>query len=159
MGTGAITNTTAIGFGSTATTACYIQGIYGVTLGTGSAVFVSPTTGQLGTVASTRRVKKNIQDMVDCTRDLYKLRPVTFNYINDEEERLEYGLIAEEVEEVYPNIVIKGKDGLPETVQYQYLPMMMLNEMQNDRARIVTLENKIAELEQKINQLLQDHNQ
>ncbi len=128
--------------------ACYIQGIFGQTYTTGGAAVSIGSNGKLGTTASTRRVKKNIQDMDNITEDLHKLRPVTFNYIWDGyEDHLEYGLIAEEVEEIYPGIVIKDAYGQPQTVQYQYIPLMMLNELQKDRAMLLDYRKRLETLE------------
>ncbi len=137
---------------------CFIDGISGVNIGSGSQVFIN-SSGQLGTNSSSQRYKENIKDMGDVTQDIYNLRPVVFNYKTDASKRTEYGLIAEEVEEFYPGIVVKNKDGLPETVQYQYLPMMMLNEMQKQHAEIAEFKKEylqnIAELRVK-NQQLED---
>ena len=84
--------------------------------------------------------------MSDATNDIYKLRPVVFNYKTDQNKHMEYGLIAEEVENIYPGIVVKNKDGLPETVQYQYLPLMMLNELQKLQKRVTELEAQMNAL-------------
>jgi TolA-binding protein len=61
-----------------------------------------------------------------------KLRPVTFQYKADADGTKQYGLIAEEVEKVYLELVIEGNDGKPETVEYQVLPAMLLNEVQKE---------------------------
>lgn len=88
--------------------------------------------------------------MGDVTHDIYNLRPVVFNYKTDANRRTEYGLIAEEVEELYPGIVIKDKEGKPETVQYHYLPLMMLNEMKKQQAVISRLSATICVLQEDI---------
>jgi Chaperone of endosialidase len=93
-----------------------------MTGGAGSAVLVD-SNGQLGTVSSSRRYKEDIQDMEDASNGLLELRPVKFRYQQpyaDGSKPLDYGLIAEEVAEVYPNLVVKNKDGQVETVQYPY---------------------------------------
>src|SRR5208282_3170341 len=82
--------------------------------------------------SSSRRYKEDIQDMGDASRGLTDLRPVTFRYkkaAEDGSKPLQYGLIAEEVAEVYPDLVVY-KDGQPDAVQYQMLPAMLLNEVQ-----------------------------
>jgi hypothetical protein len=92
--------------------------------------------GQLGTVSSSRRFKEDIQDMGQASSNLLRLRPVTFRYKRpyaDGSKPIEYGLIAEEVAEVYPDLVVRGKDGQVETVQYQKLTPMLLNELQKLR--------------------------
>jgi uncharacterized protein YicC (UPF0701 family) len=91
--------------------------------------------------------------MGDASDKLMKLRPVTFQYKEDSDGIQQYGLIAEEVQKVYPELVIEGDDGRPETVEYQVLPAMLLNELQkevrdNDRqtAQIAKLSRQIAEM-------------
>jgi hypothetical protein len=89
--------------------------------------------GQLGTVNSSRRYKEDIQDMSDASRGLMRLRPVTFRYRNpfaDGSKPVQYGLIAEEVAEVYPDLVARSADGQIETLKYQVLDAMLLNEVQ-----------------------------
>jgi hypothetical protein len=70
-------------------------------------VFVN-SNGQLGTLSSSARYKQNIETMGDRSRGLLKLRPVTFHYKSDPNGELQYGLIAEEVAKVYPDLVTKG---------------------------------------------------
>jgi hypothetical protein len=71
---------------------------------------------------------------------LLELRPVTFNYKKDSSEIIQYGLIAEEVEKVYPELVSFDSDGKPMSVQYHVLPAMLLNEIQKLSKRIEFLE-------------------
>jgi hypothetical protein len=114
-------------------TSTYIAGIWGATPSGGAPVVVN-SNGQLGVEAvSSRRYKEDIQDMGDASKGLLRLRPVTFHYKksdSDGSKPLEYGLIAEEVAGVYPELVVRGKDGQVETVQYAKLPAMLLNELQ-----------------------------
>ena len=79
------------------------------------------------------------------------MRPVTFRYKQpyaDGSKPLDYGLIAEEVAEVYPDLVVRGKDGQVETVQYQKLTPMLLNELQKQQERIAGQEERIVRQEQ-----------
>ena len=92
--------------------------------------------GQLGILASSARYKRDIEDMRERSADLYKLRPVTFRYTTDEEHRRQYGLIAEEVAKVYPELVVKGADGKVESVQYHELIPMLLNEVQHQQLKL-----------------------
>jgi Chaperone of endosialidase len=123
-------------FGATQTRT-FIAGIRGVTTGSSDAVpVVIDSNGQLGTISSSRRFKEDIRDMGQSTDGLLQLRPVTFHYkatYADGTKPSEYGLIAEEVAEVYPDLVVKGADGEIETVQYQKLTPMLLNELQKLR--------------------------
>ena len=83
----------------------------------GTAVFVNGS-NQLGTTTSSRRFKHDINSMADDSASIYQLNPVTFAYNSDETDTKQYGLIAEEVDEVFPDIVVKDEDGQPYTVQY-----------------------------------------
>ena len=106
--------------------------------------------GQLGTVSSSRRFKEDIQDMGEASSGLLRLRPVTFRYqkpFADGSKPVEYGLIAEEVVEVYPDLVVKGADGQVETVQYQKLTPMLLNELQKEHQHVRQLQARLAALE------------
>jgi hypothetical protein len=141
-----------IGSGQTET---YIAGINGASIGTGSAVYVD-SNGQLGTVTSSRRFKEDIKDMGEASNRLMNLRPVTFLYKNeiDKEDRtLQYGLIAEEVAEVYPELVQYEKDGEPFTVRYHELGPMLLNEVQKHVEQIKKLTQALDEKDRRIQKL------
>ncbi len=142
-------------------TAAFIAGINGVTTGsvTTSTVLVD-SNGQLGTIASSRRYKEDIHDMGVASDGLLRLHPVTFRYKKayaDGSKPVQYGLIAEEVAEVYPDLVVRGKDGQPETVQYYKLDAMLLNEVQklaglhhSDEQEIAADQKRISELQRQI---------
>jgi hypothetical protein len=135
-------------YGCTAQTSFFAQGIYGAGSG-GSAVTINAS-GQLVAPMSSRRYKEDIHDMNETSRGLMDLRPVTFHYKRaaaDGSKPLQYGLIAEEVAEVYPELVVYNKAGLPDAVQYQVLPAMLLNEVQRQQAEIRRLEERLAKLE------------
>lgn len=135
------TNNIKISLGTSSTTNCLIQGIFGVTVGggTGTAVFID-TNGNLGTTVSSLRFKENVSCMSNKSDDIYKLRPVTFNYKNDYDKTESFGLIAEEVQKVMPNLVIND-DNQPFSVKYHDLIPMLLNEIQKLNKRIQNLEN------------------
>ena len=129
-------NTIRIGFiGSM--TAAYIAGISGEASPNGVDVLVNGA-GQLGTVTSSRRFKHQIADMGDESDVLMKLRPVTFYYKPelDQTQARQYGLVAEEVAEVAPQLVVFDKNGTPEAVRYHFVNAMMLNEVQKQRQQI-----------------------
>jgi hypothetical protein len=86
--------------------------------------------GRLGIQASSARYKRDIHDMAEASERLMKLRPVTFRYKADRSGTLQYGLVAEEVAQVYPELVTYADDGKPLSVSYHLLPAMLLNEMQ-----------------------------
>jgi hypothetical protein len=130
-------------------TRAFIAGVRGVTTGVADAVTVLiDSAGQLGTVNSTRRVKEDIGEMGEASAGLLQLRPVTFRYrqaMADGSKPLQYGLIAEEVAEVMPELVVYDSEGQPQTVQYHVLPALLLNELQRQHAEVETLR---AQLEQ-----------
>jgi hypothetical protein len=147
---GTPSDTGTIRIGSSQTSA-FIAGIVGNNL-TNPANVVIDSNGQLGVqlTLSSRRYKGEIQDMGDASRDLLRLRPVTFHYKKpnpDGSRPLEYGLIAEEVDAVYPELVVRGQDGQIETVQYSKLPAMLLNELQKQDEMIRKLAARVAALE------------
>jgi hypothetical protein len=129
----------------------FIAGISGVTTGLTNAVPVMiDANGQLGTVNSSRRFKENIQDMNEMSQGLLRLRPVTYRYKQpyaDGSRPIEYGLIAEEVERVFPDLVARSTDGQIQTVQYQKLTPMLLNEVQHHNSRIAEFTQRLNEEE------------
>jgi len=88
--------------------------------------------------------------MGDSSSKLLQLRPVTFRYkpqYDDGSHALQYGLIAEEVAKLYPEMVGYDKDGQPSSVKYQSLTPMLLNEVQKQNAQIRSLEDRLAAVE------------
>lgn len=139
--------------------AAYVAGVYGVVSASGIPVYVN-SNGQLGTLTSSRRFKEQVRDMGDSTDALMKLRPVTFLYkpeYANSERTLQYGLIAEEVAKVYPELVAYDNDGQPYSVRYQYLSTMLLNEVQKQYHR-AEAEAKVITDQQSEIQALQEQN-
>ncbi len=117
-------------------TATFIAGIAGVAF-TGDPVHIKTTgasTGQLGTgPPSSRRFKEDIREMGDASSGLLELRPVTFRYkreVAGDDRRRAYGLVAEEVVEVFPDLVGYTEAGEPDSVRYHLLSPLLLNELQ-----------------------------
>jgi hypothetical protein len=141
--------------GTTSTqSAAYIAGIYGVkTTTAGTAVFID-SSGQLGTVSSSIRYKEDIQPMAGASERLLKLRPVKFRYKKADasgEKPIQYGLIAEEVAKVYPELVVRdATTGRIDGVRYDELAPMLLNELQKRNtaqdAEMRDLKRQVAEL-------------
>jgi hypothetical protein len=121
-------------------TSTTIAGIFGTAV-SGSAVYVS-STGQLGVQASSERFKTDIVAMPDVSTGLEQLRPVTFHYKSDPQNVVQYGLIAEEVAKVYPELVIRDASGNVMGVHYEELAPMLLGAMQRERREMA---GKIAE--------------
>ena len=137
-----------IRIGSAFQTSFFASAVRGVTTGKNDAVpVVIDSNGQLGTVSSSQRFKEDIQDMGDGSRGLMQLRPVTFRYkkpFADDSKPIQYGLIAEEVAEVYPDLVARSADGQIETVKYQVLDSMLLNELQHQEKLICAQQEEIG---------------
>ena len=121
-------------------TSTFLAGVRGVTTANANAIPVLvDSAGQLGTVSSSRRFKEEIEDMCDRTERLLALRPVVFRFKPDVqagERPLEYGLIAEEVAEVFPELVVNDGSGKPFTVKYHLLSAMLLNELEKLHAEV-----------------------
>jgi hypothetical protein len=130
-------------------TRTFIAGIYGVREGgTISPVYIN-SDGQLGTQppASSRRFKKEIQLIDKTSESILALRPVTFHYKSDDTNTLQFGLIAEEVAEVNPDLVMRDDKGEIYTVRYEAVNAMLLNEFIKEHRKVQELEAKIAKQE------------
>jgi hypothetical protein len=146
-----------------AQTATFIAGIFGQPVASDGAQVVVDSTGKLGTAvtppptASSRRVKVGIQEMGDGTTGLLKLRPVSFRYLRghgDNGQTLQHGLIAEEVAEIYPELVVLDKNGQPSGVRYHVLPAMLLNEVQRQQRQLEAQQREIDELRAQVRALI-----
>jgi hypothetical protein len=151
----------AIRIGGPSQTRFFAAGVHNVTTGMpGALSVVVDSKGQLGTISSSLRYKDDIHDMGPASSGLLRLRPVTFRYRQpyaDGSKPMDYGLIAEEVAEVYPDLVVRDADGQVETVQYYKLVPMLLNELkkqygevQSQGRRLRDLEARLAALEKRI---------
>ncbi len=133
-GTGAESHVVRIGTQGSSTAQqnkCFIAGITGVTV-TGAAVLCDGT-GLLGTVASSQQYKTNIQDLKE--DNFIKLRPVSFKYKKQDNDDIHYGMIAEEVEKICPDLVLY-KDGKPDSIKYHEMPALLLAEIQKLKVEI-----------------------
>lgn len=146
---GATTENNTIRLGS-AQSRAFLAGVRGVTTGAADAVaVVVDASGQLGTVPSTRRVKEDIEDTGAASAALLRMRPVTFRYTQptaDGTKPVQYGLIAEEVAAIFPQLVAHDKDGRPATVFYHVLPALLLNELQGQQRQIEAFAAELAAL-------------
>jgi hypothetical protein len=143
-------------------TAFFAAGIRGVATTKGDSIpVVIDSAGQLGTVSSSRRFKEDIQDMGEASSGLLRLRPVTFRYKKpyaDGTKPVQYGLIAEEVAEVYPDLVARSADGQVETVKYQVLDSMLLNEVHRQQMEIGAQKSDLSAQKEQI-RVLEQQNQ
>jgi hypothetical protein len=137
---------------------CFIGNIRGVTVGNadGINVIIDPD-GQLGTVNSSRRFKKDIKSMNQTSEAILALRPVTFHYKNRDtlkaENTPQFGLIAEDVAEVNPDLVVRDNEGKPYTVRYDAVNAMLLNEFLKAHRKIEEQGATIAHQQKQIDAL------
>jgi hypothetical protein len=157
-GDGAAANSGVIRIGTAGTqTSFFMAGVSGVPTGLGGPVPVLiDANGQLGTMSSSQRFKEDIQDMGDSSSGLMRLRPVTFRYkepYTDGSKPIDYGLIAEEVADVYPDLVAYSPSGEVQTVQYQKVNAMLLNEVQKQHQQIQEQQEEMSELKARLAKL------
>ena len=145
------TNTIKIGTQSTQTKTV-IAGIYGVSV-SGAIVMIN-SAGQLGAVVSSERFKTAIAPMGSTSEKLQQLRPVTFHLKTDPHGALQYGLIAEEVAKVYPDLVVRNESGRIDSVRYDELAPMLLNEVQQQQQRMAAQDQHSAAQDARIGQLV-----
>jgi hypothetical protein len=126
---------------------CFIGNIFGVTTINANAIPVLiDFAGQLGTVSSSRRFKKEIKPMDKASEAVLALEPVTFHYKSDKKDTPQFGLIAEEVAKVNPDLVVRDKNGEIYTVRYDAVNAMLLNEFLKEHRKNEEQEKTIAEL-------------
>src|SRR6266576_2575201 len=138
--------TIRIGEGQTKT---FIAGIRGATVVGGVSVVIDGA-GQLGTIVSSKRFKKEIQRMEKASEAILALKPVTFHYKSDATNTPQFGLIAEEVAEVNPDLVVRDENGDIYTVRYDAVNAMLLNEFLKAHRKAQQQEATITELKRGI---------
>jgi hypothetical protein len=135
-------------------TSAYIAGIYGKTVASGVGVIIG-SNGLLGTVQSSARYKQAIHPMDQASEALLQLEPVTFRYKEDLDPNgiPQFGLIAEQVEKVNPDLVARDEDGKVNTVRYEAVNAMLLNEFLKEHRKVQTLEGRLDEQQKQIETL------
>jgi hypothetical protein len=143
--------------GSDVSNTTWIGNVYGVTTqsGTTAPVIISDS-GQLGTLASSERFKKDIATMEGASEAILSLRSVRFHYKTDTKGIPQFGLIAEEVAEVNPALVLPDKEGKPYTVRYEAVNAMSLNEFLKEHRKMQEQESTIGELKSAMAQQRKD---
>jgi hypothetical protein len=140
-------------------TRAFVAGIRGITTAYADAVtVVIDSAGQLGTVSSSRRFKEDIRNMGSTSERLLQLRPVTFRYrisYADGSQPLDFGLIAEEVAEVFPELVVYDENDQPATVKYRLLSSLLLNELQKQNASLKAQNARLESLDAQVKQLVE----
>jgi hypothetical protein len=125
----------------------YVAGIYGTTASGGTAVYIN-SSGQLGTIPSSRRFKEAVKPMDKASEALFALKPVAFRYKKDIDAAgtPQLGLVAEDVEKVNPDLVVHDADGKPYSVRYDQVNAMLLNEFLKARRQIDVQQKQIEAL-------------
>jgi len=147
----------------TSQTKAVMLGIYGMTIATGGTpVYVNPS-GLLGTSTSSERFKQNIRKMGEASEELLALHPVTFQYKPeiDPNGTPQYGLVAEQVAKVDPNLVVYDGKGQIYSVRYEAVNAMLLNEFLKEHRKVQEQNTQIQDLEarlDKVEQLLDSRN-
>ena len=128
--------------GNNVDNACYIGQIFGATSSGGTAVLIN-SNGRLGTMTSSRRLKEEIKPMGRASEALFALKPVAFRYKKDvDPQRIpQFGLVAEDVEAVNPDLVVRDKNGKPYSVRYDAVNAMLLNEFLKEHRNVEKLQN------------------
>jgi uncharacterized coiled-coil protein SlyX len=136
------------GFSHPAHTAAYIAGINGTTASGGNAVYVN-SDGQLGTLTSSARFKDEIKPMDQSSEAILALKPVTFRYKHEIDPKgiPQFGLVAEEVEKVNPDLVVHDAEGKVYSVRYEAVNAMLLNEFLKEHQTVQELKSTAAKQE------------
>jgi hypothetical protein len=126
---------------------CYIRSIFGQTSANGIPVLIN-SANKLGTTVSSKRFKEDIKPMDKASEALLALKPVTFRYKKeiDPAGKSQFGLVAEDVEKVNPDLVVRDKEGKPYSVRYDQVNAMLLNEFLKEHATVQELKKEIAAL-------------
>jgi len=126
----------------------FVAGISGTTVTSGVGVIVG-SNGQLGTVVSSERFKDAIKPMEKASEAILALKPVSFRYKHelDPEGVPQFGLVAEDVQKINPDLVARDEQGKPYSVRYEMINAMLLNEFLKEHRKVETLEAKLAKLE------------
>src|SRR5262249_14434695 len=122
----------------------WINNIYGETTQSGAtAPVIVSVDGQLGTISSSERFKKDMRCMDETSKAVMSLRPVTFHYKNERGGTPQFGLVAEEVAKVNPDLIVCDKEGKPYSVRYEAVNAMLLNEFLKEHKAFVQEQHKV----------------
>jgi hypothetical protein len=140
--------------GANVSNTCYIGNIFGVTSVNGIGVLVN-SDGKLGTTTSSRRFKEQIKPMAQVSEAIFALEPVSFRYNKDIDPAgtSQLGLVAEDVEKVNSDLVVRDKEGKPYSVRYDQVNAMLLNEFLKEHKKVEKLEATVADLATQLRQV------
>jgi hypothetical protein len=157
QGTAGESNTIRIGANLPETagaSACHIGGIFNQTIDPATGIVVGiDTNGKLGTILSSRRFKHDIKSMGKASEAILALNPVTFHYASDAKNTPCFGLVAEEVAEINPNLVVRDKNNEVLTVRYDAVNAMLLNEFLKEHRTVQEQGATIARQQKQIEAL------
>src|SRR2546430_2741018 len=153
LGFGARNNVTTAGnvicigsgvVGANVSNSCFIGSVFGQTSSGGAAVFIN-SSGKLGTITSSQRFKEQIRPMAQSSEELFALKPVIFRYTKEINPQTipQVGLVAEDVEAVDPDLVVRVWDGKVNTVRYEAINAMLLNEFLKEHRTVQELKQEI----------------
>ncbi len=133
--------------GANESNSCFIGNVFGRTSPGGTAVFID-SSGKLGTITSSRRFKEEIKPMAQASEGLFALKPVTFRYKKgiDPQRIPQFGLVAEDVEAVNPDLVVRDEGDKVNTVRYDAVNAMLLNEFLKEHRKVQQQEATITQL-------------
>jgi hypothetical protein len=133
--------------GANVSNRCYIGNIHGAFVSGNAVPVLIDSNGQLGTALSSRRFKKEIKPMDKASEAILALRPVTFRYKKEIDPACtsQFGLVAEDVDKVNPDLVVRDEDGKPYSVRYDQVNAMLLNEFLKEHKRVEQLEVAVAQ--------------
>jgi hypothetical protein len=150
-------NVIAIGLpGEDVNNRCYIGNIRGVTTGNANGMnVIIDSDGQLGTINSSRRFKKDVKPMDQTSEAILALKPVMFHYkkCDTKTQPSQFGLIAEDVAEVNPDLIVRDADGQPLSVRYDAVNAMLLNEFLKEHRKVEKLEAAVGGLKSEMKAL------
>jgi hypothetical protein len=140
--------------GANVSHSCYIGNIFNQSSPSGLAVFVN-SDGKLGTILSSRRFKEHIKPMDKVSEAILALQPVMFRYKKDFDPTgtAQFGLVAEDVAKVNPDLVVRDKEGKPNSVRYDQVNAMLLNEFLKEHHQVQDLKGIVAEQQKQIEAL------
>ena len=143
--------------GANVSNSCFIGNIRGITTVNNDGLFVViDSAGQLGTMSSSRKFKKEIKPMDNASEAILALKPVRFHYKSDKTNRPEFGLIAEDVAKVNPDLVVRDEYGEIYTVRYEAVNAMLLNEFLKEHRKVEEQQAAITELKSVVAQQQKD---
>ena len=123
--------------GANVSNSCYIGQIFGATSASGIPVLIN-SSNRLGTTTSSKRFKDAIKPMDKASEALFALKPVAFRYKKDIDPAgtPQLGLVAEDVDKVNPDLVVRDTEGKPYSVRYDQMNAMLLNEFLKEHRRV-----------------------